>query len=50
MGTTPGGFGGGGFGGTSTAPTFGGGFGATAPIATTASGKAIVPNEPQPEI
>ena len=50
MATTPGGFGGGGFGSASTAPAFGGGFGATAPIATTASGKAIVPNEPQPEI
>ena len=37
----PGGFGGGGFGG---APT------ATAPVAMTASGKAIVPDFPQPEL
>jgi hypothetical protein len=50
MATTPGGFGGGGFGSapsTPVAPTAGWG---TTPIATTASGKAIVPNEPQPEL
>jgi hypothetical protein len=29
-------------------PSFGGGFGGPAPIATTASGKKIVPDEPQP--
>ena len=50
MAATPGGFGGGGFGSapsTPVAPTAGWG---TTPIATTASGKAIVPNEPHPEI
>jgi uncharacterized membrane protein YgcG len=50
MATAPGGFGGSGFGGAPTAPAFGGGFGAPAPVATTASGKAIVPDFPQPEI
>jgi hypothetical protein len=41
---------GGGFGGTpSSAPSgFGGGFGGATTIATTASGKKIVPDEPQP--
>ena len=46
-------FGGGGFGSAPTAPstsfTPSAGWGST-PIATTASGKAIVPNEPQPEL
>ena len=42
------GFGGGGFGSVPTAPAFGGGFPAS--VAMTASGKAIVPNEPQPEL
>ncbi len=42
------GFGGGGFGGASSpapAPSFGGSFGSSAPIATTASGKKIVPTD-----
>ncbi len=45
--STPSSFGGGGFGST-PAPTtgFGGGFGG--PVATTASGKKIIPDEPQP--
>lgn len=42
----PTGFSGGGFGGVPTAPAFG----APATVAMTASGKAIVPNEPQPEL
>ena len=61
FGATPGGFGatapafgaqplgsGSGFGGVPTAPAFGGGF--PAPVATTASGKAIVPDFQHPEI
>lgn len=47
--STPGGFSSGGFGGVSNptpAPSFGGGFGNTP--AVTASGKKIVPDEPQP--
>ena len=39
---------GGGFGGAPTAPAFGGGF--PAPVATTAGGKAIVPDFQHPEI
>ena len=46
-GNTASGFGGGGFGGAPTAPTFGGGFPAPA---MTASGKAIIPEMPHPEI
>jgi hypothetical protein len=40
--------GGSGFGGAPSAPAFGGGF--PTPVATTASGKAIVPDMPQPEL
>jgi hypothetical protein len=45
-----GGFGGGGFGGVPSPATssFGGSFGGATAIATTASGKKIVPDEPQP--
>jgi uncharacterized membrane protein YgcG len=42
----PSGFGGGGFGGAPATPAFGG----PAPVAMTASGKAIVPEMPQPEL
>ena len=42
----PSSFGGGGFGGAPSAPAFGG----PAPVAMTASGKAIVPDMPQPEL
>jgi hypothetical protein len=47
--TTPSSFGGG-FGSTPspTVPSFGGGFSGTSAIATTAAGKKIVPDEPQP--
>lgn len=44
----PSSFGGSGFGSTPPAPSFGGGFGSSGSIATTASGKKIVPDEPQP--
>lgn len=51
--STPSSFGGGGFGGAPSpapAPSFGGGFSASQPIATTASGKKIVPQDPDPVI
>jgi len=48
--SAPSSFGGSGFGGSSPAPAFGGGFSSPAPITTTASGKKIVPDEPQPVI
>ena len=49
--STPSSFGGGGFGGASSpapAPSFGGSFSSPAPVATTASGKKIVPSDPDP--
>ena len=49
----PSSFGGSGFGSAPSpapAPSFGGGFGSTAPVTTTASGKKIVPNDPDPVI